>query len=242
MKPKTFKKYIQQKSTPLQNKQFFIGIALGDNNTVETGIAVMNRNLELMRVDKLFTNQEIEGYLASFSGTFDSIVCISLAYNSMQLTSKWREDEKNIHAFSLFNSTEDLLWTDRTSERGRELCQALENLGVNTFRYNIYMAKMQLKLAPPFKMRSQPGCKYLQTVIRDYLSVDNLPTNLIPITSLDAIIGAYTGWKIATDKVDVGYSFVETAKGEKIVLPLKQNPRPIKEEDYKTETKSKKKK
>ncbi|MEW5818832.1 MAG: hypothetical protein AB1782_01460 [Cyanobacteriota bacterium] len=242
MKIKIARKSPSIKHTPIENKQFFIGVALGDNPTVETGIAVLNRNLQLIRVDKVLTNSEVISFINNFSGTVDSLVTLSLAPNTIQLSSKWREDEKNIHAFKLYDSAEDMYWTDRYSERGKDIYEALNGAGITTFRYNIYIAKMTLNLIPPFKTRSQPGCKYLQTVIRDYLSVDNLPNNLIPIASLDALVGAYTGWKVATDKVNVGYKFLEPFKGQQVVAPLKINPRPISDAEDVAKSKKKKKK
>ena len=243
MKIKASKKPQSLACTPIKNKQFFIGIALGDNTTVETGIAILNRNLELIRVDKLFTNKEIINYLNNFPGTVDSIICMSLAANTLQPNSKWRQNDKNIHPFSLHSAAEDLQWTDRFTERGKDLYSAFNESGVQAFRYHIHLSKVRLNLIPPFKNRSQPGCKYLQTVIKDALSIDNLPNNLIPIASLDAIIGAYTGWKMATDEEDIGYSFIEPFKEQAVVVPLKINPRPISHEDeIKPKAKKKKKK
>lgn len=215
------------KSTPLKNKSFFIGLSLGESPTTETGLAVLNKNLDILRIDKLYTNPEIEAFFKSFTGLTDSIVCISLAKSSLQLSSKWRQDEKNIHAFKLYESAEEMHWADRFSDRGNKLYEYLNSVGISTFRYNIHLAKMRLNLIPPFKKRSQPGCKYLQTVISDYLSVNNLPGNLIAISALDAVIGAYTGWKMATDKEKNGYEYIKSFNEQKVVIPIKNNPRPI---------------
>lgn len=238
IKPKS----IIKEPTPLINKQFFIGIALGENPTTETGVAILNRNLDLIRVDKLFTNKEILFFINNFCGTLDSTVCLSLASTPHHLSSKWRQDEKSIHAFSLFESSEELLWTDRFSDRGNDIYNSLNSTGISTYRYNIHLAKVRLNLIPPFKKRSQPGCKYLQTVIKDQLSVNNLPNNLIPIASLEAIIGAYTGWKMTTDKEDVGYTFIDTFKDQKVVIPLKINLRTKEEPKPKPKPKAKKSK
>lgn len=233
MKIKIKPKSLIKEPAPLINKQFFIGIALGDSPTSETGVAILNKNLDLIRVDKLYTNKEIHTFLDNFNGTIDSTVCISLASTPHHFSSKWRQDEKCIHAFSLYESSEDLLWTDRFSDRGKDIYISLNNDGISAYRYNVHLAKVRLNLIPPFKKRSQPGCKYLQTVIRDQLSVNNLPNNLIPIATLEAIIGGYVGWKMTTDKEDVGYSFIEPFKEQKVVIPLKNNlrtkeePRPI---------------
>lgn len=238
IKPKT----LMIEPTPLINKQFFIGIALGENPTTETGVAILNRNLELIRVEKLFTNKEILFFLDTFSGTIDSTVCISLASTPHHFSSKWRQDEKCIHAFSLFEASEQLLWTDRFSDRGKDIYTSLNFAGVSAYRYNIHLAKVRLNLIPPFKKRSQPGCKYLQTVIKDQLSVNNLPGNLIPIASLEAIIGAYTGWKMTTDVEDVGYTFIEPFKEQQVVIPLKYNLRTKEEPAPKIQPKAKKSK
>lgn len=229
--------------TPLKNKQFFIGVALGENSLAETGISIINRNLELIFVDKLFSNQDVIHAINNFNGTTDSIVMLSLAPTPEDLASKWRTEERQIHAFSLYESAENMLWTGRFSERGNEIYHTLNKFGVSTFRYNIHIAKMTLNLHPPFKMRSQPGCKYLQTVIQDGLSVNNLPSNLIPISSLDALIGAYTGWLLATSQEEEGYKFGNKFCDQNVVIPLKTNPRPQREiEDRTAKARAKKKK
>jgi hypothetical protein len=233
MKTKPKQKIQPKKPGPLINKMFFIGIALGDNTTNETGVVVLNRNLDLIRVDKLFTNQEIENFLATNPGTYESIICISLPINTMQLNSKWRQEAKSLHAFKLHTSAEDMLWTDRIAERGKDLYEMFQSSGISVYRYHVHLSKMRLNLLPPFKIRSQPGCKYLQTVIKDHLSVNNLPSNLLPIASLDAIVGAYTGWKMATDKEDIGYSYLDSHKDQRVVLPIKPNPRPIEKQEVK---------
>ncbi|MGD9580639.1 MAG: hypothetical protein AB7V50_04645 [Vampirovibrionia bacterium] len=240
MKIKIKHKTIIKEPTPLINKQFFIGIALGENPTTETGVAILNRNLDLLRVDKLFTNKEILTFINNFCGTLDATVCISLATSPNQFSSKWRQDEKNIHAFSLYESSEELIWTDRFSDRGNDIYQALNTMGISAYRYNVHLSKVRLNLIPPFKMRSQPGCKYLQTVIRDSLSVNNLPNNLIPIASLEAIIGGYAAWKMTTDVENQGYIFINSFKDQKVVVPIKQNLRTKEEPAPKTQPKPKK--
>lgn len=236
MKPKIIKAV---KPAPLCNKMFFIGIALGDSTMSETGIAVLDRNLNLIRVEKFFSNNELEFFFKTFNSTKDSITCLSLAPNPLHLSSRWRQDEKNIHVFQLYESAEDMLWTGRFSDRGNELYSNLNTLGFPAFRFNIHLCKLRLNLIPPFKMRSQPGCKYLQTSIKDQLSVNNLPNNLLPISVLDAIIGAYSGWKAATGKEDIDYTFSTPYKSQKVIVPLKSNFRPLDNQEVKKKKKKK---
>jgi hypothetical protein len=237
MKTKLLKKDRRAEPAPLENKMFFIGISLGENNTAETSAVVLNRNLDLLKVEKLFTNYDIEVFLKNFPGTYDSVICMSLPLNAIEIESKWRREEKDIHAFKLYNSSEDMFWADRFSERGKEIFETLKITGHSIYRYHIPLSKIRLNLMPPFKMRSQPGCKYLQTVIKDRLSVNNLPSNLIPIAALDAVIGGYTGWLMATDKQGSGYEYIDDYLDQKVVLPLKINPRPVDDQEVKKKKK-----
>lgn len=241
MKINISKKESLIRKTPIQNKQFFIGIALGSNSTTETGIVIIDRNLELLRVDKLYTNPEVHSFLNNFNGLSDSLVMLALAPFTPLLNSKWRINERYIHAFSLHESAEDMKWANRYSERGKEIYDTLVELGIETYRFNAQLAKQSLHLEPPFKERSQPGCKYLQTMIKEYLNIRNLPSNLIPIASLEAIIGGYTGWLMATGKENEDYKFIEPFNDQPMVLPLVCNPMSLEEfqeeEDEKIEKK-----
>ena len=77
-----------------------------------------------------------------------------------------------------------------------------------------------LKLTPPYKSRSPVACKYLQMIIKNNLKINDIPSNLIPLSGLDAIIGAYTSWKIAMTPENTGYKCIGKHKDSLIVTAI----------------------
>ena len=50
------------------NKLFFVGISLGSNTSIESGAAVLDTNLNIITLDKLFTIDDVKYMLDNFVG------------------------------------------------------------------------------------------------------------------------------------------------------------------------------
>lgn len=205
----------------LTNKFCFVGISIGSSITSETGIAVIDKDLNLLRVDKTFNLADLKTYISNLAPVDSMIVCVDLPKHSGMLNGKWRQEAKNTQVFKLNNTFgAKQSWVERFSDRGSEICDTLNSLGVDVFRYYCYFTKNTLKLSPPYKSRSPVACKYLQMIIQNNLKIKNIPSNLIAISGLDALIGAYTCWKMTTSNEDVGYKFIGKYKNIPIVTAI----------------------
>ena len=199
------------------NKSYFVGISISGSPSTESGIAVIDRDLNIVRIDKIFNLNDLQLVINNLGPANNIIVCVDLPKNVSMNTNKWRYEAKNISSFKTNNLTDTKFsWADRFSDRGSDFCSNIQELGIETYRYYCYFTKNILKLNPPFRSRSPVACKYLQMIIQNNLKISGIPTNLIALSGLDALIGAYTGWKISTSNENFGYKCI----GEFNTLPI----------------------
>lgn len=203
------------------NKCYFVGISLSPSSTADTGIAVIDKDLNLLRVDKTYTIEEIPAYINSLAPLDNMLICVDLPRNTTMISGKWRIEAKHNKVLSKsgFNSS-DYSWTERFSDRGAEVIKNLTGMGVCVYRYYGYFAKNVLKLNPPYKSRSSAACKYLQLIIKNNLNISGIPSNLIALSGLDAMVGAYTAWKIASSQEGEGYKCIGNYKNVPIITPV----------------------
>ena len=65
----------------------------------------------------------------------------------------------------------------------------LKNNGADIFRFEVYLTRQKFNLYSNFKERSSADCKFLQSTLRYEFGFDNLPTNMMPVAQLEAIVG-----------------------------------------------------
>ena len=202
-------------------KMYFVGISLSPSVATESGIAVIDRNLNLIRVDKVFNLNEISPYVKTIAPTSNMVVCVDLPRNLVMNNGKWRHDAKNTTTLKVNGMDHNKYpWIERFSDRGQEICDNMNNSGIDVFRYYGYYTKNMLKLVPPFKSRSPAACKYLQMIIQNNLKISGIPSNLVPLSGLDAMIGAYTAFKIATGRQNIDYKCIAEYKRTPIISPI----------------------
>jgi len=206
---------LKNKISRFDNKFCFVGISLSPTSLNESGIAVLDRNLNLVRTDKVFHIKDIELYIKNLASVDSMIICVDLPKNSNMVTGKWRMEARYTKAFKL-NNLDNSEWTNRFSDRGSDLCETLNALEIDIFRYYCYFTKNALNLNPPYKSRSPVACKYLQLIIQNNLKISGISANLLPLVGLDAVIGAYISWKIWMSRENAGYKFI----GEHKQLPI----------------------
>lgn len=191
-----------------KEKFCFIGLSIGSAGSVESGVAVLDRNLNLIKTDKVYNLSEIKLLISNMASAENTILCVDLPKNIMMLTGKWRIESKQTQVFKMKNiedNNKKALWKKRFSDRGSELCHHFRDTGMEVYRFNSAFSKTMLKLNPPYKSKSPAACKFLQNIIEEKLNIINIPSNLLPLPSLHAIIGAYTAWKVFDSEESVGY-------------------------------------
>jgi hypothetical protein len=218
---------MQEQTNPIQNRKVkycFTGLSMGSAGSVESGITVVDRDLNLVRTDKVYNLSEIKQMITNIAPPENTILCIDLPKNIMMLTGKWRIESKQILALNTKKGADKkVLWKTRFSDRGSELCKHFTDLGMDVYRYNSAFTKTMLHLSPPYRSKSPSACKFLQGIIEEKLHIRNMPANLLPLPSLNSLIGAYIAWTIGmsgTDEENKMYRQIGTHKGVPVVSAL----------------------
>ena len=206
-------------------KNFYIGLSMGSNSANETGVAVMDKNFKIISLDKLHSMKDIEHYFEILPSKKDSVICVSIPENPTMLNGKWKLISR---AYQLMRSNEHLLnndkWADRFSTRGCECYNKLKEEGVEIFRYDMYDLKTFLGVNSLYKDRTPADCKHLQSYLRYEFDLEEIPSNLLPVSQLEAILGAYLSYVIANGKEGKDYAKKFEFKGIPVIgLKKKKN-------------------
>jgi hypothetical protein len=172
-------------------KHYFIGLMLASSANTDSGVAVIDKNNEIILVDKLFTMQDVQHFFDNYSSLKDSEICISLPLDNSLLNGKWRILSKLYQPLSAkgdFVNTNN--WIQRYSNRGSEYFNELVERGAGIKRFDLYLTRQALKLSSCFKERSPADCKSLQSGLRLKYGFSSLPSNMMPMAQLEAFVGA----------------------------------------------------
>lgn len=177
---------------------YFIGLMLSSGMNTESGVAVVDRNNQIILLDKLFSMQDVQHFFGNFSSLKSSQICISLPWDNSMLNGKWRILSKLYQTLALGrNFKNENNWTQRYSSRGAEYFNSLVQQGVNINYFELYLTRQALNLDSCFKERSPADCKALQNALRLKYGFGSLPTNMMPMAHLEALVGAVLAKKIS---------------------------------------------
>ena len=164
---------------------------LSASANAESGVAVIDKNNEIILLDKLFSMQDVQHFFDNFSSLKNSQVCISIPWDNSMLNGKWRILSK---PYQLINTSKDFKnvdnWTQRFSNRGSDYFTSLTENNVNINRFELYLTRQALKLDSCFKERSPADCKALQNALKIKYGFNSLMSNMMPMAHLEAIVGA----------------------------------------------------
>jgi len=174
-----------------QDKLTYIGISLGGTSNIESAAAVLDKNLNIIKLDKLFSIQDVEFFLDNLPGISNSVINISIPENETMISCKWKYASRTYHAVNLNSkliNKDD--WTNRFSSRGSEYLLAMKNKGIDIIRYDVDNVKKEIGYCTPFKNRTPIDCKAIQNSLKMKFKIKELPSNMLPVAQLEAILGA----------------------------------------------------
>ena len=169
-----------------------VGLSLGASSSIESGVAVRDiATGKLIHIDKLFSMNDVQLFFDNYVSKKNSIICVSLPWDNTMLEGKWRVLSKQ---YQLIHNDEEMFinrdnWMQRFSTRGCELLSNLSEQSVDVVRFEVYLARQKLNLYSNYKERSSADCKFLQSVLKYEYGFDELPSNMMPVAQLEAIIG-----------------------------------------------------
>ena len=168
-----------------------VGLSLGPTSSVESGVAVRElASGKLIYVDKLFSMNDVNLFFDNYPSLNNSTICISLPWDNTMLEGKWRVLSKPyqlIHTLGNFPNSDN--WMQRFSTRGCDLFSRLQESGCDISRFEVYLTRQRLNLYSNYKERSSADCKFLQNTLRTEFGFEDLPSNMMPVAQLEAIVG-----------------------------------------------------
>ena len=169
-----------------------VGLSLSPASSIESGVAVREISSgKLIHLDKLFSMNDICLFFENYPSIKNSVICVSLPWDNTMLEGKWRVLSKSyqlIHSNENFPNIDN--WMQRFSTRGCDLLDSLKEQGGDISRFEVYLARQKLNLYSNFKERSSADCKFLQFTLKNEFGFSELPSNMMPVAQLEAIIGA----------------------------------------------------
>ncbi len=170
---------------------YYVGLSLAPNSTTDSGVAVIDEDNNIIKLDKLYKMSDIIFFFENFTALKNSKICVSVPDDRTMLEGKWRILSK---PYQQVTSNKNIPnrdnWTQRHSNRGSEYLKELTERGIDIYRFDIYMARQSMHLNSCYKDRSPADCKFLQQALKFEWGFDNLQSNMMPVSHLEAIIGA----------------------------------------------------
>ena len=169
---------------------YYIGLSLAASSGMDSGIALLDEDNQLILLDKLYTMNDVMHFFDNFSSLKYSKICVSLVWDRTMLNGKWRilgKPYQLVATNPLMPNREG--WTNRYSTRGCEYFKSLVEKGVDIKRFELYLTRQSMNLNSCYKERSPADCKYLQQMLKFEYGLD-LPSNMMPMSQLEAIVGA----------------------------------------------------
>ena len=69
---------------------YYVGLSLTAGSTMDTGLAVLDEDYNLIMVDKLYKMSDVIFFFENFSSLKQSKICVSLPWDRTLLNGKWR--------------------------------------------------------------------------------------------------------------------------------------------------------
>ena len=169
---------------------YYVGLSLSASSGMDSGVAVLDEDNNLILVDKLYTMNDIMFFFDNYPSLKYSKICVSLVWDRTMLNGKWRVLSKPYQLVATNPLIKNIDgWTQRYSTRGCEYFKSLKEKGIDVNRFELYLTRQSLNLNSCFKERTPADCKFLQQILKSEWGMD-LPTNMMPMSQLEAIVGA----------------------------------------------------
>lgn len=168
-----------------------VGLSLGPTSSIESGVAVREvQTGKLIHLDKLYSMNDVMLFFENYPSLKNSVICISLPWDNTMMDGKWRVLSKPyqlIHTLGNFPNKEN--WMQRFSTRGSEFFKNLAEQGADITRFEVYLTRQKFNLYSNYKERSSADCKFLQSALKFEYGFEELPSNMLPVAQLEAIVG-----------------------------------------------------
>ncbi len=170
---------------------YYIGLSLSSGSSLDSGVAVLDEDNNIILVDKLYKMNDIIFFFENYSNLKYSKMCVSLPWDRTMLDGKWRILSK---PYQMVATNEHMPnrenWTQRYATRGSDFFKELNEKGIEINRFELYLTRQSMHLNSCYKERSPADCKFLQQTLRLEYGFEELPNNMMPMSQLEAVVGA----------------------------------------------------
>lgn len=205
---------------------YYVGLSLSAGSTLDTGLAILDETNNIIMIDKFYKMNDIIHFFENFSSLKQSKICASLPWDKTMLNGKWRVLSKpyQMVATNPLMPNQDN-WTQRYSTRGAEYFKSLDEQGIEVNRFELYLTRQSMHMNSCFRERTPADCKFLQQVLKYEWGFDSLPVNMMPMSQLEAIIGATLAREKAKnpDNIKIVSHFRELNVIDVVKTPVKEN-------------------
>lgn len=175
----------------VSSKEFFsIGMSLSNSSNNDSSICVIDKNKRIVLLDKLYFTNDIELFFEQNPYVKNAKIIVSIPHDNTLLEGKWRIHCKN---YKMMNNEFEINrndWTKRLSDRCSDLFFRLKENGANISRFDINLLRGAYGLNANYLQRTSLDCKSLQSALKIKYRFEELPDNMLPASSLEAILGA----------------------------------------------------
>jgi len=169
-------------------ENYFIGLSLSNSSNYDSSVCVMDRTKKIILLDKFYFAQDIEFFFENSPYISNSIIGVSVAYDNSMLEGKWRIHSKNYKAlFDNFKVNRDN-WTNRISKRCSDVLLKLKQRNIKVVRCDINQLRTAYGLCSHYLSGTSIDCKNLQTSMKIKYGFSQMPDNMLPASSLGAIL------------------------------------------------------
>lgn len=169
-------------------ENFFIGLALSNSSSYDSSICVLDRNSNIILLDKFYFAQDIEYFFETSPYVLNSAICVSVPYDNKLLDGKWRIHSKNYQSLGEHFKINRNDWTNRVSKRCCEILKKLKDKNINIIRADINQLRQAYGLNSHYLSRTSIDCKNLQISLKLKYGFSSLPENMLSASALEAII------------------------------------------------------
>ena len=186
---------IMQNTTVKEN--YFIGLALSNSSNYDSSICVLDRFKKIILLDKFYFAADIDYFFETSPYIASSIVAVSIAYDNSMLDGKWRIHSKNYKAlFDNFKINRDN-WTNRISKRCSDTISKLKEKNIRVLRCDTNQLRMAYGLCSHYLAGTSVDCKNFQTSMKIKYGFSQMPDNMLPASSLEAVLVSMFAYDVA---------------------------------------------
>lgn len=169
-------------------ENYFIGLALSNSSSYDSSICVLDRNSNIILLDKFYFAADIDFFFENSPYISKSAICVSVPFDNKLLDGKWRIHSKNYKALGDNFKINKNDWTNRISKRCSDTFKKIKEQNIPIIRANINQLRQSYGICPHYLSRTSIDCKNLQTSLKLKFNFQEMPDNMLSASALEAII------------------------------------------------------